>query len=451
MTKSSSKKTSAKKASTRKTSAKKSTARKTGAKKSTARKTSAKKPSTRKTSTKRSLTGTSRRRASSSSSKRQQGNRNRILAIAAVVIPVLLAGYYLMTGNDLLELFGQQESAAPPDIVGSGGDWWQVYFSDPQNVNDPTDLTGSMPQELIAYIDAAQNTIHIASFEFNLTPVAEALIAAHQRGVEVKWVTDDEHGLEADEEDDHGQFAMLEQAGIEIKGDGRSALMHDKFWIFDNQRVWTGSTNITSNGNFRNNNNVIIIESPQVAAIYEREFAEMWAGEFGPTSSSTVDDQTVTLDGTRVQVLFAAEDEVVSQLVPLIEGAQNNIRFMAFSFTHDDLGAAVLARAEAGVDVQGIFETRGSETQYSEMPALYCAGVPVRQDGNPGTFHHKVFVIDDQILVTGSLNFSNNADNSNDENVVVITNSDIAAQYLLEFERRWPEATEPDAEDMNCD
>ena len=420
-------------------------------KKSSTRKTSAKKSTARKTSAKRSSSGTSRRRTSASSTRRQPGNKNRILGILAVVVPVILVGYYMMTGTDLLGIFGQQEPASSPEIVGSGGDWWQVYFADPQNVNDPTDLTGSMPQKLIALIDAAQSTIHIASFEFNLTPVAEALIAAHQRGVDVKWVTDDEHGLEADEEDDHGQFAMLEDAGIEIKDDGRSALMHDKFWIFDEHKVWTGSTNITANGNFRNNNNVIIIESPQVAAIFEREFAEMWAGEFGPRSSSTVDDQTVTIDGTRVQVLFAAEDEVVSQLVPLIEGAQNNIRFMAFSFTHDDLGAAVLARAEAGVDVRGIFETRASETQYSEMPALYCAGVPVRQDGNPGTFHHKVFVIDDQILVTGSLNFSDNADNSNDENVVVITNSDIAAQYLLEFERRWPEATEPDAEDMNCD
>jgi phosphatidylserine/phosphatidylglycerophosphate/cardiolipin synthase-like enzyme len=227
-------------------------------------------------------------------------------------------------------------------------------------------------------------------------------------------------------------------------------LMHNKFWIFDNQTVWTGSTNITINGNFRNNNNVLVLDSPQVAAIYEREFAEMWNGKFGPTSPSTVNAQAVTIDGTPVRILFAAEDEVVSQLAPLIESAQNSIRFMAFSFTHDDLGATVLARAKAGVDVKGIFETRGSETEYSEMPALYCAGVPVRQDGNPRTFHHKVFIIDDKIVVTGSLNFSENADDSNDENVVVVTNADIAARYLQEFERRWAEAEEPDAADMNC-
>ena len=81
---------------------------------------------------------------------------------------------------------------------------------------------------------------------------------------------------------------------------------------------------------------------------------------------------------------------------------------------------------------------------------LYCEGVPVRQDGNPGTFHHKVFVIDGKIVVTGSLNFSDNADDSNDENVVVITNGDIAAQYLQEFERRWREAEAPERADMQC-
>jgi phosphatidylserine/phosphatidylglycerophosphate/cardiolipin synthase-like enzyme len=236
-----------------------------------------------------------------------------------------------------------------------------------------------------------------------------------------------------------------------VRDDGRSALMHNKFWIFDRKTVWTGSTNITVNGMLHNNNNVIVIESPELADIYEREFAEMWAGKFGPKSPSTLDAQTLTIDGTPIQVLFAPEDKVASHLVPLIEQAQKSIRFMAFSFTHPGLGDAVLARAKAGVDVRGIFETRGSETKYSELPALYCAHVPVRQDGNPATFHHKVFVIDDKMVITGSFNFTDNADQSNDENVIIVTHSGIAAQYLQEFERRWAEAHEPDPADMGCE
>jgi len=266
----------------------------------------------------------------------------------------------------------------------------------------------------------------------------------------VQWVTDDENGIEADEEQGHGQFAILEKAGIEVKDDGRSALMHNKFWIFDGKTVWTGSTNITQNGNFRNNNNVIVIESPELAAIYEREFQEMWAGEFGPRSPSTVGQQSLTIGGTPIQVLFASEDEVISHLIPLVEGAQDSIRIMAFSFTHDELENAVLGRAEAGVDVKAIFETRGSETEYSALPLFYCAEIPARQDGNPGTFHHKVLVIDGKTVVTGSLNFSENADDSNDENTLIITNPDIAALYLQEFDRRWSEANDPDPAIMNC-
>ncbi len=397
----------------------------------------------------------STRRKKSTTSRRQSTRWNLLVTIALLLTVAILGAYYLRTGSDPLGLFTPVTATpvgdnTPLATVGSGGDWWQVYFTDPAHANAPDNLAGTPAEKLIERINSAQSTIHIAAFEFNLTPVAEALIAAHQRGVEVLWVTDDESGLEADQEEGHGQFAMLEKEGIEVRDDGRGALMHNKFWIFDRKTVWTGSTNITVNGMSRNNNNVIVIESPELAAIYEREFAEMWAGEYGPTSPSTLDGQTVTIDGTPIQVLFAPEDEVASHLVPLIEQAQKSIRFMAFSFTHQELGDAVLARAKAGVDVKGIFETRGSETKYSELPTLYCAHVPVRQDGNPATFHHKVFVIDDKMVITGSFNFSDNADQSNDENVIVVTHSGIAAQYLHEFERRWAEANEPDPADMGC-
>jgi phosphatidylserine/phosphatidylglycerophosphate/cardiolipin synthase-like enzyme len=114
------------------------------------------------------------------------------------------------------------------------------------------------------------------------------------------------------------------------------------------------------------------------------------------------------------------------------------------------MGGTILAREQAGVDVAGIFEQRGSETEYSELPAMYCAGLPVRQDGNSRTFHHKVLIIDRQIVVTGSFNFSKNADEGNDENVIVVQNAEIAAEYLKEFDRRWAEAHEPDEADISC-
>lgn len=384
--------------------------------------------------------------------KKRSPANNRLTTILVIGF-LILAIYFFITGEDPLGVFTNPPPVAEvtPQItpVAGGGDWWQVYFTDPGDRTN-RDVAGTVAEKLIDQINGAQKSIDIAAFEFNLTPIADALLAAHERGVVVRWVTDDENGIEVDGEEDHGQFAMLENAGIEVKDDGRGALMHNKFWIFDQQAVWTGSMNVTINDVFRNNNNAIVLASPVLATIYEREFTEMWDGEFGPTSPSTVDEQTATIDGTPVQVYFGAEDETISHLVPLIANAQQQIRFMAFSFTDDDLGAAILARAQAGVDVQGIFETRGSETEFSELPVLFCADVPVRQDGNPGTFHHKVFIIDGALVVTGSFNFSENADSSNDENAIVLNNRDIANLYLQEFGRRWDEAIQPDATEINC-
>ena len=389
---------------------------------------------------------TKRKSKTRSSKATKQSGRS----VIGAVIVLLLVGYFLLTGNDPLGLFDTVDPGPPPETGGSS-DWWEVYFTNPQADPNVDNLTGTVAEKLIENINAAQSTIHIASFEFDLPQVADALIAAQERGVTVRWVTDDEHGIEADEDDGLELFPKLEDAGIRVKDDGREALMHNKFWIFDRQWVWTGSTNITENGVFRNNNNVILMKSPRVAEMYEREFAEMWDDDaFGATSPSDVAKQQTTVNGTPVLVLFGPEDDVAEKLTTLLDAAQQSIRFMAFSFTHDDMGDAILRRAKVNVDVKGIFEARGSETEFSELPKLFCAGLQVRQDGNPRILHHKTIIIDEQIVVTGSFNFSNNADRSNDENLVIMTSADLATHYLQEFDRRWAEASAPEKAEMGC-
>ena len=395
--------------------------------------------------------------------KNKKKSMNSTMTLIVVVAVIAFGIFYSITGNDVLGIFTPTEEPpagpvanspadgpAVPPVTNATGDWWEVYFADPININNPDVWQNSIEARLIDKINAAQRSIHIASFEFDLTPVAEALIAAKQRGVDVRWVTDDEHGLEADEEPGHGQFAMLEDAGIEVRDDGRSALMHNKFWIFDGEWVWTGSTNITLNGIFKQNNNVIAMRSTKLAEIYEREFQEMWNGEFGPRSPSTLDQQSVTVNGTPVRVLFAAEDGVIGNIIPYVESAQSSIRFLAFSFTDYPLARAMIDRAAEGVNVAGVFEKTGSETEYAELRTLLCAGVPVRQDGNPSFLHHKLIIVDERYVLTGSLNYSTNAEESNDENVIIVDNPEIAKLYMQEFERVWAQGSDPSVEEIGC-
>jgi len=334
---------------------------------------------------------------------------------------------------------------APPvaSTGGAEGDYFSIYFTAPPYPEDQ--LTGGIDQHFVALIDGAQQSIDAAFFELNLQSVTDALIAAHQRGVQVRIVYDDEHTA------DDPQTEQLLDAGIPGTPDERSAFMHNKFAVIDGQIVLSGSWNFTENCTYRNNNNAIVINSPELAANYTAEFEEMFNGAFGPTSPSNTPYPQISIGSVTIENYFAPEDDVMPHVVEAVASADTSIHFMAFSFTDDTLGAAMLDQMANGVQVAGIFETRGADTEYSECSGLLQAGADVRLDGNSYTFHHKVIIIDGETVITGSFNFSENAAESNDENLLIIHDPIVAAAYEEEFNRRMAEATTLSGETCRAD
>jgi phosphatidylserine/phosphatidylglycerophosphate/cardiolipin synthase-like enzyme len=313
---------------------------------------------------------------------------------------------------------------------------WAVYFTDPVIPFDDV-TTGGIEENLIWLIDNAQYSIDAAMFEFDLQTVADALIAAHNRGVQVRIVYDDEHT------EDDPQIEELIDVGIPATPDERTALMHNKFFVFDRSIAWTGSLNFTVNGVYRNNNNAVAILSPQLAYNYITEFEEMFGGKFGPTSPANTPYPGVDVDGMWVETYFSPEDDVMDQLISLTSEAQYSIHFMAFSFTDYDLAKTMIDQSAAGVEVSGIYESRGANTESAECNTLLGEGIDVRLDGNPRTFHHKVLIIDGAVVATGSFNYSTNATESNDENLLIIHSPEVAELYEGEFARRMSEANLP--------
>ena len=328
-----------------------------------------------------------------------------------------------------------------PQGFGAQKDFWQVYFDAPTS-SDPKTYTAGIDTALVADIDGLHLALDIAAYEFNDPLITKAVLDAHGRGVRVRVVTDDHDGLG----DAQTTLHQLVDAGIPVVTDGRSALMHDKFMILDGTIVWTGTWNYTVNDTFRNNNNALRLRSQKAVQDYQAEFDEMFVDKkFGPTSPANTPNQSFTEDGVPIQIYFAPEDKPVPVMEATLKAAQHKIRFMTFSFTIDSIGKILIDKAGQGTDVEGIFETTGSETASSELTPLFCAGLPVRQDGNPYILHHKVFIIDDATVITGSFNVSANATDSNDENLVIMTDKDLAAQYTGEFDRDWAQAHRPTA------
>ncbi|MGB9738750.1 MAG: phospholipase [Chloroflexus aggregans] len=376
-------------------------------------------------------------------SSRSPQRLNRIQII--VLFLTLLIGFLVTAGIIDLRRFGLDPTTfgieTPPQPDRSGE--ITVYFTTPYLVYPDVPRNRVTPpflQDILQDITNARQSIDLATFEYTLQPLAEALATAHRRGVKVRAALD----RESLEDPVDAKFAgILEDAGISISWEDTQAFLHSKFIIIDNQIVWTGSWNATINDTYRNNNNLLRITIPSLVENYRVEFAEMAAGRFGNSKQAVTPFSRITTPQATIENYFTPRERPAARIVEIINGARRSVRFMAFSFTSDAIAGAMIARRQAGVMVQGVFERRNADGTGSEFALLRDNGIEVLADGNCYTMHHKVIIIDDRIVITGSYNFTARAERTNDENLLIIDDPVLAAAYLTEFERVFTQAQNP--------
>jgi phosphatidylserine/phosphatidylglycerophosphate/cardiolipin synthase-like enzyme len=332
-------------------------------------------------------------------------------------------------------------SVTPIDLqsgYGVRGAWFELYFTNPASPLSPQG-TGGVDGPLVDAIDAARLSVDVAAYSLSLNSVRNALIRAHDRGATVRVVMESSNM-------DRSDPRILIEAGIPIVGDNRDGLMHDKFIILDRSEVWLGSMNFTDGGAYEDNNNLVRIRSPRMAENYIKEFEEMFLEDmFGPDVVDETPNPTLTLEGTRIDLYFSPDDGALAGLVPVLESAQESIYFLAYSFTSNQLGEIVRRKAEAEVEVAGVMDDEQVRSnQGTEFDPFRQAELDVRVDGIDGLMHHKVFIVDEQIVVLGSYNFSQNAEERNDENLLIIYDPVIAEQFLFEFRRIQEQAQQND-------
>lgn len=346
------------------------------------------------------------------------------LPYSALSALLLLAALFLF--------FQVQGARAPSPLRGTpsptpGGTGIELYFTRPE-AGGASVQTAGIETALSTSIESAERTVEVAAYHLDLPSIEEALIRTHRRGVTVRVVTESENVLEP-------AVTALQAAGIPVLGDRREGLMHHKFIVIDGRQVWTGSMNLTWNDLVRNDNNLIRVDSEQLAEDYRVEFDEMWADRFGADSIVNTPYPHLTVDGVPFEVYFAPDDGVAERVVRWVQSAAGRIEFLAFSFTSDEIAQAILDRAAAGVAVRGVMDASQAQGSGAEYGRLRLAGIEVRLDGNPGLMHHKVIVVDGQAVLTGSYNFSRSAEERNDENALLVFDPGVAFWFGQEFER----------------
>ncbi len=224
----------------------------------------------------------------------------------------------------------------------------------------------------------------------------------------------------------------LGNVSMDIYFKEQSAYMHHKFCILDNKKVLTGSMNPTKFGTSRNNNNFFVIESETLVKNYLNEVNYLLGKEVNKTENIFIMNNFI------MENYICPRDcspNGVDRIIALINSSQKTIDIAAFSFTSEELFTAILNARERGVDVRIILEKRMINIKGSKFKVLQELGIDIIFDNNPGSMHNKFIIVDNEVVETGSMNFSANGLTKNNENFLIIYNPAIANAFLQEFER----------------
>ncbi len=382
-----------------------------------------------------------------------------------------------------------------------------------------------LEQVIIEAIATAQSTIDVAVQEIRLPRIAVALAERHQAGVKVRVMLeniyarpysqytpeqiaqlpqreqdryaeahrlidlDGDGSLSPTEIEQRDALVILDRAQIPRRddtadGSAGSNLMHHKFMVVDGRTVISTSANWTMSdihGDIKtpksrgNANNLLKIDSPELANLFTQEFNFLWGNGLNKRSSSRFGiqkphrpAQLLKVEDALVQVQFSPSRRAIpweqssnGLIGRTLQRAQEQIDLALFVFSDQKLVNLLEPVQQSGVELRALIDPGFAFRPYSEgldmlgitladqdcrleagnrpwQQPIYSVGVPRLPPGD--LLHHKFGVIDRRIVITGSHNWTEAANHGNDETVLVIYHPVVAAHFQQEFERLYRDA-----------
>jgi phosphatidylserine/phosphatidylglycerophosphate/cardiolipin synthase-like enzyme len=330
-------------------------------------------------------------------------------------------------------------------------------------------IDGGQPAEqtahaLAEFVGAAKTTLEIAIYDLSLPPdldvlVCGALEAARKRGVTVRLAYNLDHAkavpVPAPPETNPEAVEAMPIPTLAIPG--VPDLMHHKYVVRDGASVWTGSTNWTADSWTREENVIVTLESPGIAARYLADFEQLWTTR-DVAKTGRVD--TSPVDGARTWFCPGRGEKLAHRIAKTIGSARRRVRIASPVISSAPILATLAQVASDGkVDLAGVVDA----TQIGEVlqqwhengnaewkaPLLRTTLTRAPFSGKvttpyaPGSVHDymhaKVTVADDTIFV-GSFNLSHSGE-LNAENVLELTDAKLAerlAAFVDEVRARYP-------------
>jgi phosphatidylserine/phosphatidylglycerophosphate/cardiolipin synthase-like enzyme len=133
-------------------------------------------------------------------------------------------------------------------------------------------------QQAVDFLHSSTSSLDVAMFQMNLDSATEALMQLAQKNIRVRLLLDKSMThLGRSSAKALIKFAK-QSTTLEVRYGVQQGRMHNKFAVVDGTRVSTGSFNYTDTASHENRENLLVIDQPKLATLYENEFEMLWAG-----------------------------------------------------------------------------------------------------------------------------------------------------------------------------
>ena len=143
----------------------------------------------------------------------------------------------------------------------------------------------------------------------------------------------------------------------------------------------------------------------------------------------------VDIDHAPVEVYFSPDDRTTEAIVREIDHSRTEILVQAYSFTSAPIAKALLKAHKRGVKVRAILDKSQKTQKYSSASFLTHSGIPTYIDAKHAIAHNKIIIIDREVVITGSFNFTKAAEEKNAENLLIIRSKELAKPYTENWQR----------------
>lgn len=259
-------------------------------------------------------------------------------------------------------------------------------------------------------IHNAKQSVLLIIYSLTDPKIIAALKAKSEQGVDVRVIYDARASVGIDR-----------KLGPKVNAIARAAggLMHQKILVLDGKEIWIGSANFTHDSLFEQGNLVAALQSADLADLVLKKARRMSEENY----EKPVMEQAFNIGDQKLELWFLPDchERAVNRIKGLIQSAKKTIHVAMFTFTRPDFADHLIEARKRGVDVQVYLDhqsSKGASAKIAEK--LKKAGVSVCTNPGKGIFHCKFLLIDNEILVNGSANWTKAAFTQNDDCFIIL-------------------------------